>query len=222
MRVLVVEDEAKVARFIRRGLQEERFAVDVAREGDEALLLAESAPYDLIVLDLMLPARSGFEVLKELRARGQDVPVLVLTARDSIRDKVTSLDMGCDDYLTKPFAFAELLARIRSLLRRSHGHSSPKVNIGGLTLDPVARRVALDGRAIELTNKEYALLEYFMRNPNRVLTRTMISEHVWDYRFDCESNVIDVYMALLRKKVDPDRKLFHTVRGTGYMMRWGG
>lgn len=222
MRILVVEDEAKVARFIKRGLEEERFAVDVAREGDEALMLAESAPYDLIILDLMLPRRSGLEVLKELRIRDQRVPLLILSGRDAVRDKVTGFNMGCDDYLTKPFAFAELLVRVRSLLRRSHSSPSQVLRVGDFILNPITRRVTREGKAVDLTNKEYALLEYFMHNPNRVLTRTMISEHVWDYRFDCGSNVIDVYMALIRKKVDPERKVFRTIRGAGYMLRWEG
>ncbi|GAB4271894.1 heavy metal response regulator transcription factor [Deferrisoma sp.] len=221
MRILVVEDEAKVASFIRKGLEEERYAVDVAADGEEGLELAELNPYDLIVLDLMLPGLDGFRFIQKLRGQGIATPILVLTARDSVSDKVKGLDLGADDYLTKPFAFAELLARIRALLRRGTPQTSPVLQVADLTLDPAARRVTRAGRSIELTAKEFALLEYFLRNAGRVLTRTMILEHVWDQSFDSYTNVVDVYVNYLRKKVDQgfEPKLIHTVRGVGYVLR---
>ncbi|GAB6064735.1 heavy metal response regulator transcription factor [Deferrisoma palaeochoriense] len=221
MRILVVEDEAKVASFIRKGLEEERYAVDVAGDGEEGLELAELNPYDLIVLDLMLPGLDGFRFIQKLRGQGIATPILVLTARDSVSDKVKGLDLGADDYLTKPFAFAELLARIRALLRRGTPQASPVLQVADLTLDPAARRVTRAGRSIELTAKEFALLEYFLRNAGRVLTRTMILEHVWDQSFDSYTNVVDVYVNYLRKKVDQgfEPKLIHTVRGVGYVLR---
>lgn len=221
MRILVVEDERKVASFIRRGLEEEGYAVDVAGDGENGLAMAMDGVHDLILLDVHLPGRNGFQVLRELRDRKVTVPVLLLTVRATIEDKVLGLDSGADDYLTKPFAFQELLARVRALLRRRGEERSSTLQVADLTLDP-ARRVAYrGGEAIELTSKEYALLDYFMRNPDRVLTRTMIAEHVWDYDFDSMTNVIDVYVNYLRKKIDRDRepKLIHTVRGSGYVMK---
>ncbi|NOY44412.1 heavy metal response regulator transcription factor [Deferrisoma camini] len=221
MRILVVEDEEKVASFIRKGLEEERYAVDVALDGEEGLELAELNPYDLIVLDLMLPGLDGFRFIQRLRAQGVHTPILVLTARDSVGDKVKGLDLGADDYLTKPFAFAELLARIRALLRRGAPQAPPVLQVADLTLDPAARRVTRAGKPIELTAKEFALLEYFMRHAGRVLTRTMILEHVWDQSFDSYTNVVDVYVNYLRKKVDQgfEPRLIHTVRGVGYVLR---
>jgi heavy metal response regulator len=221
MRILVVEDEEKVASFIRKGLEEEHYAVDVALDGEEGLEMAQITPYDLIVLDLMLPKLDGFRFLKQLRADSVGTPVLVLTARDTLTDKVRGLDLGADDYLTKPFAFAELLARVRALLRRGKPQRSPVLKVADLALDPAARRVTRAGTTIELTAKEYALLEYFVRHPGQVLTRTMISEHVWDQTFDSYTNVIDVYVNYLRKKVDQgfEPKLIHTVRGVGYVLR---
>jgi heavy metal response regulator len=221
MRILVIEDEDKVASFIKRGLEEERYAVDVASDGDEGMALAELAPYDVIVLDLMLPGMNGFQILKRLRDDGVATPVSILTARNAVDDKIRGLDLGADDYLTKPFAFAELLARVRALLRRGQPQVSPVLKVADLTLDPAARRVARAGQRIELTAKEYALLEYLMRRHGRVLTRTMISEHVWDQAFDSYTNVIDVYVNYLRKKVDQgfEPKLIHTVRGVGYTLR---
>jgi len=221
VRILVVEDEEKVASFIRKGLEEERYAVDVALDGEEGLELAELNPYDLIVLDLMLPGLDGFRFIQRLRAQGVHTPILVLTARDSVGDKVKGLDLGADDYLTKPFAFAELLARIRALLRRGAPQAPPVLQVADLTLDPAARRVTRAGRPIELTAKEFALLEYFMRHAGRVLTRTMILEHVWDQSFDSYTNVVDVYVNYLRKKVDQgfEPRLIHTVRGVGYVLR---
>ncbi len=221
MRILVIEDEDKVASFIKRGLEEERYAVDVAPDGDEGMALAELAPYDVIVLDLMLPGMNGFQILKRLRDEGVATPVIILTARNAVDDKIRGLDLGADDYLTKPFAFAELLARVRALLRRGQPQTSPVLKVADLTLDPAARRVTRAEQRIELTAKEYALLEYLMRHHGRVLTRTMISEHVWDQTFDSYTNVIDVYVNYLRKKVDQgfEPKLIHTVRGVGYTLR---
>jgi heavy metal response regulator len=221
MRILVIEDEKKVATFIKKGLVEEHYAVDTAFDGEEGLYLSEINEYDLIVLDLMIPKIDGFGVLKKIRERKNNVPILVLTAKDSIEDTVRGLDAGCDDYLTKPFAFAELLARIRALLRRDKKEKESVLRIADLSLSIVTHKVMRQGKEIELTSKEYALLEYFMRNPEKVLTRTMISEHVWDYHFDSNTNVIDVYVNYLRKKIDKDfdPKLIHTIRGIGYMMK---
>ncbi len=221
MRLLVIEDERKVASFVKKGLEEEHYAVDVAYDGEEGLYLAETNDYDLIVLDLMIPKLNGLEVLKRVRAKRNNVPILVLTARDSVEDKVKGLDAGCDDYLTKPFAFAELLARIRALLRREKAEKEPVLRIADLRLSLVTHKVTRGEKEIELTSREYALLEYFMRNPSKVLTRTMISEHVWDYHFDSMTNVIDVYVNYLRKKIDKDfePKLIHTIRGIGYIMK---
>jgi heavy metal response regulator len=221
MRLLVIEDEKKVASFIKKGLEEEHYAVDVAHDGEEGLYLTETNDYDLVVLDLMIPKIHGWEVLKRIRTKKNNVPILVLTARDSIEDKVKGLDSGCDDYLTKPFAFAELLARIRALLRREKAEKEPILRIADLTLSLVTHKVARQGKEIELTSREYTLLEYFMRNPDKVLTRTMISEHVWDYHFDSMTNVIDVYVNYLRRKIDKDfeLKLIHTIRGIGYIMK---
>ncbi len=221
MRILVAEDERKVASFIRQGLQEEGHAVEVAADGEAALeLLLEGPTYDLIVLDLMLPKRDGFEVLKTMRQRRIQTPVLVLTARDAVADKVAGLDLGADDYLTKPFAFDELLARVRALLRRSAGQHAPLLRLADLTLDPASRSVTRNGRRITLTSREYALLEYFLRNAGRVLTRPMIAQHVWGLAFDTESNLIDVYVGYLRRKIDGpgDRRLLHTIRGAGYTL----
>jgi DNA-binding response OmpR family regulator len=221
MRILVVEDEEKVATFIRRGLEESAFAVDVAGTAEEALGLTRTATYDAIVLDLMLPGMGGLEMVRELRARGETTAVLALTARGTLADRVAGLDAGCDDYLPKPFAFEELLARLRALLRRAQPDRNPMLEYGGLRLDPSTRAVSRDGRAIELTNKEYALLELLLRRPNQVFTRTTIMERVWGYDFDSESNILEVYINFLRKKIDRGhaRKLLHTVRGVGYVLR---
>lgn len=221
MRVLVVEDEEKVASFIRKGLEEEHHAVDMALDGEEGLGMAQINPYDVILLDLMLPKLDGYRVLQRLRSEGIETPVLVLTARDGVGDKVRGLDLGADDYLTKPFAFEELLARVRALLRRGKPQRSPVLKVADLSLDPASRRVTRAGTPIELTAKEFALLEYLMRHPGQVLTRTMISEHVWDQSFDSYTNVIDVYVNYLRKKIDQgfEPKLIQTVRGVGYVLR---
>lgn len=221
MRILVVEDEKKVASFIKRGLEEEGYEVDVAYDGDEGLDLAEHTPYDLILMDVMLPKKDGITVIREMRDRDIATPVLCLTAKDTVDDIVQGLDSGSDDYLTKPFAFAELLARVRALIRRGTQDRGAELRFADLRLDPVSHKVWRNDKEIDLTSKEYALLEYMMRNPEQVLTRTMIAEHVWDYTFDSFTNIIDVYINYLRKKVDRDfdKKLIHTVRGVGYVLK---
>jgi DNA-binding response OmpR family regulator len=224
MRVLVVEDERKVASFIRQGLQEEGYAVELAGDGDSALdLVLTGPPYDLIVLDVMLPRRDGFGVVRAMRERGVQTPVLLLTARDSVTDRVAGLDLGADDYLTKPFAFDEFLARVRALLRRGHGQRAPVLRVGNLTLDPATRKVARGDRRLDLTTREYTLLECFMRSVGRVLTRPQLAERVWGLDFDPGSNVVDVYVGYLRRKIDGagEPRLLHTVRGAGYVMKEG-
>lgn len=218
MRVLVVEDEQRIASFIRKGLTEQGYAVDVASAGDEALAWTDVTQYDLIVLDVMLPEVSGLEVCKTLRSRGIRTPILMLTARDAINDRVQGLDSGADDYLVKPFAFAELLARLRALSRREPLTHEPVLHVADLTLDTTTREIFRAGKQIVLANKEFALLEYLMRHPNQVLTRTMIAEHVWNYEFDNFTNVIDVHIRYLRKKIDDPfpTKLIQTIRGAGY------
>jgi heavy metal response regulator len=222
VRILVVEDDRKVARFVRQGLCEEGHTVEIATDGAEALdfVLTEPA-YDLIILDVMLPGQDGFGVLKTLRAHKVAVPVLILTARDSVPDRVAGLDLGADDYLTKPFAFEEFLARVRALLRRRDVARAPILTLDDLVVDPATRRVTRGERRIELTARQYALLEYFLRNAGRVLSRQMIAQHVWGLGFDAESNVIDVYVGYLRRKIDRDRerRLLHTVRGAGYVLQ---
>jgi two-component system copper resistance phosphate regulon response regulator CusR len=221
MRLLVVEDEARIASFIRRGLEEERHAVDVAPDGDEAMLLTTMNDYDVILLDILLPRKNGLAVCHELRARNVTTPILMLTAKDSVEDRVAGLNTGADDYLTKPFAFDELVARINALVRRQSLDRAPLLTVGDLTLDPLTHEVRRAGRPIELTNKEYALLAFLMRRPGQVLTRTQIAEQIWDLDFDNESNVIDVYIRYLRKKIDEghERPLIHTVRGVGYTLK---
>jgi len=221
VRILIVEDEKKVAGFIKKGLEEETYAVDVAYDGEEGFHLAAMNDYDMIILDLMLPKMDGLEVLTQLRDKKVSTPILLLTAKDAVEDKVAGLNKGADDYLTKPFAFSELLARIRSLLRRGQVETQTELKVGDLCLDMVSHKVSREGEEIELTGKEYSLLEYFMRNEGKVLTRTMIAEHVWDYNFDTFTNVIDVYVNHLRKKIDKKypAKLLHTLRGVGYVMR---
>ena len=221
VRLLVVEDEAKVASFVKRGLEEESYAVDVAVDGEEAVSMADAYDYDLVVLDIMLPKMDGLAVLSHIRKKNKSVPVILLTAKDMVEDKVKGLDTGADDYVTKPFAFDELLARVRALLRRGKSEESLKLVVDDLVLDPVSHKVTRQGNEIPLTTKEYSLLEYFMRNSGRILTRTMISEHVWSIKFDTFTNVIDVYINYLRNKIDKDypKKLLHTVRGVGYMLK---
>jgi len=218
MRVLVVEDEHRIADFISRGLSEQGYAVDVAYNGDEALDWVEVAEFDVIVLDVMLPVRDGIEVCRTLRQRGLRTPILMLTARDAVEDRVRGLDSGADDYLVKPFAFAELLARLRALTRRESAVVGTVLQVDDLILNTTTREASRQGMSLELTSKEYALLEYLMRHPNQVLTRTMIAEHVWNYEFDNSTNVIDVHIRNLRRKIDDPSptKLIHTVRGAGY------
>ena len=220
MRILVVEDEKKVSSFIKRGLEEEKFEVDVAADGEEGLKLALEKAYDLLVLDWMLPKRDGLSLLKELRDRRVSIPVLMLTAKDTVEDIVAGLESGSDDYLTKPFAFAELLARVKALIRRSEMDRGAELRFGDLKLDPVTHKVWRGDKEIDLTAKEYALLEYLAAHAGRVLSRTMIVEHVWDESFEGLTNIVDVYIRHLRSKID-DRfpvKLIHTVRGIGYML----
>ncbi len=218
MRVLLVEDEPAIADFVRRGLTEEGYAVDIATDGEEAVDWPEVAEFDVIILDVLLPVRDGIDVCRTLRRRGLSTPVLMLTARDAIDDRVRGLDSGADDYLVKPFAFAELLARLRALVRRPAPVHGTLIQIADLALDTTTRSVTRAEAAVELTTREYAILEYLMRHPNQVLTRTMIAERVWNYDFDAESNVIDVHIRNLRRKIDDPfaEKLIQTVRGAGY------
>jgi DNA-binding response OmpR family regulator len=224
MRILLLEDEPKVSGFVERGLTAERYAVDVVADGREGLEMAETYPYELIILDLMLPTMEGKEVLQRIRRHDTCVPILVLTARDTVQDKVLLFESGADDYLTKPFAFAELLVRTKALLRRGPVNRSSSLTVGDLELDRLTQQVKRGGKRIELTVKEYSLLEYLMQNVERVLSRNMIIEHVWDQSFDGITNIVDVYVRHLRSKVDDahDIKLIRTVRGAGYMIRAGG
>ncbi len=218
MRVLVVEDEIKMARAVRRGLEREGYAVDVAAEGHDALHHATENDYDVVVLDVMLPGLDGFEVCRSLRAGGRWAPVLMLTARDAVEDRIRGLDVGADDYLVKPFAFGELLARLRALVRRGPKERPSVLEVADVALDPAAHRVTRAGRAIDLSSREFALLEYLMRHPGDVLTRRQIIEHVWDYNYEGLSNVVDVYVGYLRKKLERPfgRPLIRTTRGVGY------
>lgn len=220
MRILVVEDEKRIARFIKTGLEEESYAVDVVSDGSAALDWVASTSYDLILLDVMLPGLNGFEVTRILRQRGIDTPILMLTARDEVDDRVRGLDAGADDYLPKPFAFKELLARIRAQVRRASttGKVDTVLEVGELQLDMVTHTARRGSRDIELTSKEYALLEYLMRHPHRPLSRTLIREAVWGYDYYGASNVVDVYVRHLRQKIEADGEapLIHTVRGIGY------
>jgi heavy metal response regulator len=221
MRLLVVEDEKKVAHFIQKGLEEEGYVVETAFDGNEGLNLALQKEYRVIILDINLPGIDGLSVVRRLREERKSTPVLLLTVRATIEDKVLGLDQGADDYLAKPFAFQELVARIRALARRGGGAEMTELNIADLSLDPITRTARRGQETIELTAREYALLAYFMRNQGRVLSRTMIAENVWGYDFDTETNVIDVYVNYLRKKIDSgqETKLIHTVRGIGYVMK---
>ncbi|MDP9343413.1 MAG: response regulator transcription factor [Actinomycetota bacterium] len=221
MRVLVVEDEAPMADVLKRGLEEEGLAVDVAGTGDEGAWFAREYDYDAIVLDLILPDRPGFDVLAELRKAGRWAPVLVLTARDAVEDRVRGLDLGADDYVTKPFSFDELLARLRALMRRGATERPSVLSVGDLTLDPATREVRRGDAEISLTPKEFALLEFFMRYPDRVISKTELIEHVWDFAFDSDSNVVEVYVGYLRQKIDRPfgGRSLETVRGAGYRLR---
>lgn len=224
MRILIVEDEPTLARTLGRCMREEGYVDDIACDGEEGLAFAETAAYDLIILDLMLPRLDGMEMIRRLRNKRILTPVLMLTARDTIADKVRGLDAGADDYLTKPFALDELLARVRALLRRESLTKSTLLQVRDLVMDTVAHKVHRGDREISLTNKEYALLEYLMRNSNRVLSRPQIAEHVWGYDFSGLSNVVDVYIRYLRRKIDDDfePKLLQTIRGHGYCLRESG
>ena len=218
MRILLVEDEPQIADFIARGLSESGYSVDTARDGEEAAHWPSVADFDVIILDVMLPVLDGFEVCRTLRSQGIRTPILMLTARDAVEDRVLGLDSGADDYLVKPFAFAELLARVRALIRREPVLLSNILQVGDLVMDTVTRQVTRSGLNIDLTAKEFSLLEYLMRHPNQVLSRTVIAEHIWNYDFANATNVIDVHVKNLRKKLDEgyEPKLIHTVRGAGY------
>src|SRR6266446_6288405 len=224
MRLLLVEDDARIARFVAKGLREQAYAVDVATTGDDALYQAAINAYDIVILDVMIPGRNGFEVCRELRKSGQRMPILMLTARDAVEDRITGLDHGADDYLTKPFEFRELLARLRALLRRSGELRPAKINIADLVLDTAAQSVSRAGRSVTLTAKEYALLEFLARNAGRVVGRAEIAEHVWDESFDPFSNLIEVYVNRLRRKIDLEgsKALLHTRRGAGYFFGVAG
>lgn len=221
MRVLIVEDEAKMAGLIRRGLRREGIAADLAREGEDALWMAGATEYDAIVLDLMLPGIDGFEVCRRMRDDGIPSPILMLTARDGVHDRVAGLDAGADDYLVKPFSYAELLARLRALARRARGERSPELRVGDLRMDPAKRQVWRGETEIELSAKEFAVLEVFMRRPGEVLSRFQLLEHAWDYEYENRSNIVDAYVRLLRRKVDQPfgTKSIQTVRGAGYRLR---
>ena len=221
MRILVIEDEVKIAQFIKRGLKEEGYAVDVANDGEQGHFMLSSNEYDAIILDLMLPKIDGLTLCRTLRKDGCQTPIIMLTAKDTVKDKVKGLDSGADDYLTKPFAFEELLARVRVLLRKKDSRVQTQLKVDDLNLDLLTHKVTRGDREIDLTVNEYALLEYMMRNAGNIVTRTMISEHVWDINFDTFTNVIDVYINYLRNKIDssfPD-KMIHTVRGKGYLLK---
>ena len=224
MRVLIVEDEAKMAGLLRKGLRQEGFAVDLAGKGEDALWMAGSTEYDAIVLDLMLPGIDGIEVCRRLRGDGVWSPILMLTARDGVRDRVAGLDSGADDYLVKPFSYAELLARLRALARRGGGERPTELRVGDLRLDPAARKVRRGDREIELSAKEFAVLEVFMRRPGEVLSRFQLLEHAWDYEYENRSNIVDSYVRFLRRKVDKPFgvRSIETVRGVGYRLRQDG
>lgn len=221
MRILVVEDEKYLADTIKRGLTEESYSVDIAYDGKEGQYMAEITPYDLVILDIMLPKKDGISVCRELRLKKINTPILILTAKDRIEDKVEGLDSGADDYLVKPFAFSELLARVRALFRREALTKSPRLQVGNLVVDTLTREVWRKEKKVELTTKEYALLEYFMYHPNMVITRTMLIEKVWDYDFEGMSNIIDVYIRRLRLRLDEEgeESIIETVRGAGYRLK---
>ena len=221
MKILVIEDDKTVGPYVKRGLEEARYHVDLVEDGEEGLRAAAGGRYDLIVLDLRLPRLSGLEVLRTLRDRGNGIPVLVLTAQDAVDFKVQALRMGADDYVTKPFALEELLARVEALGRRPKAIAPPVLKVADLTLDTGSREVRRGGKLIELTPKEYAVLEYLMRHQGRVMARTLITEYAWDYHFDPGTNIVDVVITRLRKKIDHGREpqLIHTVRGVGYVVR---
>jgi two-component system, OmpR family, response regulator len=221
MRILVIEDDPTVGQYVKRGLEEHRWAVDLVPDGEDGERRASSEAYDLVILDMRLPGKSGLEVLHTLRAKGFERPVLVLTAQDAVDAKVTTLRAGADDYVTKPFAFEELLARVEALARRPRAIASPQLKIRDLVIDRDTREVRRGGELIELTPKEFTVLEYLMRHAGRVMSRTLITEYAWGYHFDPGTNIVDVVINHLRKKIDAkhDRKLIHTIRGVGYSIR---
>jgi DNA-binding response OmpR family regulator len=221
MRILVVDDDRRLCNIVKRGLIEEAHSVDVAYDGEEGGYLAEVNPYDLIILDVMMPKKDGIEVCRGLRSKNINIPIMMLTAKDAVEDRVKGLDSGADDYVVKPFAFSELLARVRALLRREGPLKAFEITVGELVLDTRTRELRKGERIIELTTKEYTILEYLMRHPNMVVTRTMVEEHAWDYDFDSLSNVVDVYIRRLRRKMDDGEKgnIIQTIRGTGYRLR---
>ena len=219
MRVLIVEDNTRIASFLKKGLEEEGYSVVAAGDGDDGYRIASEQEFDAAIVDVMLPGRSGVDLVRDLREGGKGLPILMLTARDRTENKIEGLDAGADDYLTKPFDFTELTARLRALLRRSTGAATPILRTGDLELDPAMHEVRRSGELISLTPKEYALLEYLLRNVNRPLSRATLMEHVWGIRFDPGTNVVDVFINSLRNKLDPDRELIQTVRGVGYIVR---
>jgi two-component system OmpR family response regulator len=220
MRLLVVEDDSKIASFVVKGLKEAGYAVDHCADGEEALIMAESTSYDALIVDLMLPHLDGLSVIQRLRAKGKRTPVLILSAKASVDDRVRGLQAGGDDYLTKPFAFTELLARVQALLRRATQSAEPtRLTCGDITLDLLTREALRAGERIDLQPREFALLEFLMRHPGRPVSKTMILEHVWDYSFDPGTNVVDVLVHRLRTKIDPDKTRLHTLRGVGYVLR---
>jgi two-component system copper resistance phosphate regulon response regulator CusR len=221
MRILVVEDERRIADFVARGLKEEHYAVDIAYDGEQGLYLAEINPYDLMIFDIMLPKYEGVDMCRQLRSKKINTPILMLTARAAVKDKVTGLNAGADDYLTKPFSFEELLARVKVLLRRPTVNKTSVLKVADLELNQLNHEVKRSGKAVVLTAKEFALLEYFMLHVDQVISRSMISEHVWNEQFDSMTNVIDVHIRNLRNKVDDGfkKKLIHTLRGSGYMLK---
>ncbi len=223
MRILLVEDDVNAARMLAKGLREQAYAVDVSPDGEDALYRASINDYDLVILDVLLPGKNGFEVCRQMRSAGSAIPVLMLTARDSVADRVAGLDTGADEYLSKPFDFYELLARVRALLRRGPALQAETIKVADLAVDTRARRVRRAGRAVDLTSKEYALLEYLARHTDEVVGRSQIAEHVWDENFDAFSNLIEVYVQRLRRKIDDghSRKLLRTIRGEGYMLTAG-
>jgi DNA-binding response OmpR family regulator len=221
MRILVVEDNPRISAFLRKGLVEEGYSVELSHDGDEGFAKAVEQEFDAAIVDVMLPGRSGVEMVRDLRDSGKELPILMLTARERTEDKIEGLDAGADDYLTKPFDFTELTARLRALLRRSGGTATPILRAGDVELDPATREVTWKGEPVSLTPKEYALLEYLLRNLNRPLSRATLMEHVWGIRFDPGTNVVDVFINSLRNKLDPERDLIQTVRGVGYTVKSG-
>ena len=221
LRILIVEDDKKLAGFLKKGLEEENYAVDVCYNGDEGAYLAQENEYDIIILDIMLPKKDGIDVCKTIRRKNITTPIIILTVKNTLEDRIKGLDEGADDYLTKPFSFEELLARIRALLRRTQNFKTKTLKVADLELDPATRIVTRGGKRITLTGKEYSLLEYLMRNKGKILTEAMIIEHVWNRTFDSLTNVVNVYIHHLRQKIDKDfdKKLIHNIHGVGYVMK---